>query len=140
MLERLNIYLRAKKLRHSDSRKKILETIVSEVKHFTALELVSLIKKRHPDIGYSSSYRTLTLLVECEVLKKGLTDQSGEIYYELNEVRPHDHIMCLDCKKIFEFQDNGLEKIQEAISETTNFTSRSHAYVIYASCNYLKKK
>lgn len=141
MLNRLNSFIENRNIRYSKSREEVLETIIREceAEHFTALDLIDLLKKRCPQLGPSAAYRALPILIESGILQKGPTDAHGRTFFELDH-HYHDHMICLDCQRIFDFNDETIEKQKEVVSEKLDFTPRSHGYVIYASCNYFQAK
>lgn len=139
LISQLNNYCTEQKLNRSEAREKILEAIISESRHFTALDLLERLQKRFPEIGKATLYRNLPVLVASGVLEEGPQDNNGQTLYEITNEDHHDHIVCLDCRQIFEFHDDMIEKRQDAISSHLNFTPRDHHHVIYASCDYIKK-
>lgn len=139
LVTRLNVYCAEKKLNRSETREKILEAIISGAQHFTALDLLERLQKQFPEIGKATLYRNLPILVESGILQEGPHDSKGQVLYELSNDSHHDHIVCLDCRRIFEFHDDQLEKRQDKISGDLCFTPRSHRHVIFAACDYLRK-
>ncbi len=135
----LNHYCQEKKLNRSEAREKILETIIREARHFTALELLARLQKRHPEIGKATMYRNLPVLVQSGILQEGPHDPNGQVLYELSDDHHHDHIVCLDCRRIFEFHDSEIEKRQDQITQGLRFPPHDHRHVIFAACDYLKK-
>ena len=140
LFERLEAFVESKGLKRSDTRKKILETIVMEAKHFRAQDLLEWLQKHFPEVGKATLYRNLPILVESGIIQEGPTDPEGQTLYELSELSHHDHIVCLDCKHIFEFHDEVIEERQEAASSKQGFSVRSHRHVIYAACDYLARR
>lgn len=138
--DRLRAYVLSNRLNQSEAREKILETIVTEARHFRPLDLVDRLRARHPEIGRATLYRNLPILVASGVLQEGPTDPTGQCFYELTDSEHHDHLVCLDCGKIFEFHDATIEKRQESISRALRFAPESHRHVIYARCEYAQKK
>ncbi len=134
---RLDAYVATKRLNRSEARHKILETIFTGDRHFRALDLLVRLKARFPEVGKATLYRNLPILVECGILQEGPTDSSGDTFFELSGSEHHDHIVCLDCKKIFEFHDESIERKQKFLSKNLGFTPRDHRHVIYASCDLL---
>lgn len=137
MTSRMESYAITHKLKNSDVRRKILETIIVEASHFTAMELLEKVQQRHTDVSRATLYRTLPIFVECGILEEGPTDTSGQSLYELANGDHHDHIVCLDCRQIFEFHDDFIEKQQEKISASLNFLPTGHRHVIFAKCRLL---
>jgi Fur family ferric uptake transcriptional regulator len=139
---RLEKYGVEKDLNRSEAREKILETIVNESRHFRSLDLLVRLGKRYPEVGKATLYRNLPIFVESGILKLGPTDSDGQIFYELAEddaEEHHDHIVCLDCKRIFEFHDEVIEARQSQISKELGFAAKKHTHVIYAACKYKAK-
>jgi Fur family ferric uptake transcriptional regulator len=69
-------------------------------------------------------------------------DSDGQVFYELCEMESdehHDHIVCMDCRRIFEFHDEGIEARQAQISKEMGFVAEKHTHVIYAKCQYLNE-
>ena len=134
----LEKFTQEEKLNHSDAREKILETIVLEARHFTAISLLARLKKRHPEVGKATLYRNLPILIQSGIIQEGPPDPTGQPLYELADDHHHDHIVCLDCHRIFEFHDDSIEKKQDALSEKMGFKVKSHRHVVYAHCQYKK--
>jgi Fur family ferric uptake transcriptional regulator len=137
---KLNAYVTEKGLNHSEARTKILEVIALEGFHFRAQDLVEKLQKRYPEVGRSTVYRNLPILVECGLIQEGPADPDGQALYELANEDHHDHIVCTDCGGIFEFHDDAIEKRQEEISKQLGFLAKSHRHVVYGACQYLQKK
>ncbi len=136
---RLDAHCQAKSLNRTEAREKILETIVFEARHFTARDLLKRLQKRFPEVGRATLYRNLPVLVESRVIQEGPQDPDGHTNYELTEEHHHDHIVCVDCRQIFEFHDDLIEKRQNRLTSDMGFAAREHRHVIFASCEYLKK-
>jgi Fur family transcriptional regulator, ferric uptake regulator len=135
-LERLRAYCTEQSLNRTEAREKILETIVREGRHFTALDLLDSVGKRHPEVGKATVYRTLPVLVASGLIDEGPTDPEGNVLYELSGDEHHDHIVCLDCRRIFEFHDETIEKRQERVTSDLRFSVQGHRHVIYAACEF----
>ncbi len=140
--KKLDQHANDKQLNRSEAREKILETVVNETRHFRALDLLERLNKRFPEVGRATLYRNLPVFVESGILKEGPTDSDGQIFYELsadgNHDDHHDHIVCLDCKRIFEFHDDIIEERQAQVSKKLGFSAKKHTHVIYAACEYKK--
>ena len=54
--------------------------------------------------------------------------------FELNEGSHHDHIVCLDCGRVEEFQDDEIEKRQHEIADKHGFEIVDHTLAIYGHC------
>lgn len=142
--DKLNHYIALNDLNQSDARNNILTCILMyQNKHFTIQALIKIISDQYPSIGAATVYRNVPLLVEAGLIRETLTDEAGQKYYEIatdSDDEHHDHIVCTDCNRIFEFHDDRIEKAQEQVSTSMNFYPVKHRHVIFSSCWYLKNK
>jgi len=46
----------------------------------------------------------------------------------------HDHIVCLDCGRVEEFMDSGIEERQTAVAQKLGFSIRDHSLILYGHC------
>jgi Fur family ferric uptake transcriptional regulator len=139
-LHRLETFVLKQNLNRSEARAKILEVIVKESRHFSTQDLLDRLQSRYPEVGRATVYRNLPILVESGLIVEGPTDADGQIHYELADDEHHDHIMCLDCKRIFEFHDDSIEARQASISKKMGFTVKEHRHVVYAACDFRQGK
>jgi Fur family ferric uptake transcriptional regulator len=54
--------------------------------------------------------------------------------FELNHGAHHDHIVCVDCGKVEEFMDGGIEERQHAVARRLGFEISDHALILYGHC------
>ena len=85
------------------------------------------------DIGLATVYRVLTQF-EAAGLVTRHHFEDGMAVFELNHGAHHDHIVCLDCGRVEEFVDEGIEERQEAVAARLGFEIRHHALVMYGHC------
>ncbi len=52
----------------------------------------------------------------------------------------HDHIICTKCKKIVEFKNDQIEKLQKEVASFYNFHLLQHKLEIYGICSDCLKK
>lgn len=132
-LQQLHQYLNEKGLKQTKQRDIIASTFFRTKKHIKIEELLQEVRKLEPSIGYVTVYRTLLLLKEC-----GLAHQrhfsEGQSLFE-NSGHHHDHMICIKCGAITEFEDNRIESLQEKICEKFNFRMVSHRHEIYGACS-----
>jgi Fur family ferric uptake transcriptional regulator len=138
ILEKLDRYLRDQGLKQSAIRIEIVEAIVGMRGHFSVAELTDKIHNSSPQIGAATIYRNIPTLIDAGILQETLKTDNGQAFYELADDDHHDHIVCVDCGRIFEFHEKTIEKEQERITKQMQFETQAHRHVIYASCTYKK--
>lgn len=132
-------FFKAKRLKQSEVRDRIIDVVLKEPAHFRVSDIVKKASKGKTKFGTATAYRAIKLLVEAGVLHEVLTGEDGETIFEIANSDHHDHIVCLDCGKIFEFHSDKIEQQQNEISASLHFKPQNHRHVIYANCSLLKK-
>lgn len=137
--KKLEEYLASKALNQSESRNQLVEMLFEQSEHFTIQELIKRIGHKYPRIGAATVYRNVPVLLDAGVIKETLTDDEGVRYYEVAGSDHHDHLVCVDCKRIFEFHDDRIERAQDRVSAAMKFAPVKHRHVIFAKCEYKKR-
>jgi Fur family ferric uptake transcriptional regulator len=122
------------RLKATKQREEILNIFLNSPRHKNLSQIYAQVAKVNPKIGYATVYRTLKLLT-----RLGLADQQkfadGETRYEpTSEGNHHDHLICLDCGKIIEFEDKALEALQNGIAKRQHFKVFHHRMELYGRC------
>jgi Fur family ferric uptake transcriptional regulator len=138
--ELLAAHMAKKGLRSTDQRRVIVETFFESPNHVSIEELLADVRAREPKVGYATVYRTLKLLTECGVaFERRFGD--GLTRYELaDDTSHHDHLICVECGTITEFEEPRIEEIQEEVAERHGFQLRSHKHEMYGVCPDCQRK
>lgn len=107
--------------------------------HISAEELYAEVKKINPHVGYATIYRTLRLLKECDLVSERHFDD-GQARFETISERHHDHFICENCGRIIEFENEGLERLQEAIAQELKAKLTRHKMELYGICSECMEK
>lgn len=141
-IEELKEDLKEKGYKLTPQRRAILDIIIEkEGQHLTAEEIYDEVKKVCPDIGLATVYRTVLLLEEVNVIYK-LDLNDGCSRYELvhgDEEHMHHHLVCNNCKKVLEVQDDLLDELEERIEKTYKFNILDHSVKFFGICSECQK-
>jgi Fur family transcriptional regulator, ferric uptake regulator len=139
--QRIYDFLLQKGLRKTTQRDAIIEAAFNTIEHYTAEDLHAMARKIDPSVSRATVYRTLPLLVECGVLKE-MDFGKDYKYYDPNYVdHPnHNHLICVDCNKIVEFDDVHIDTLESCISKRLGFSAEKKVIRIEATCDELKSK
>ena len=129
----LRDYLARHRLKHTRQRDAILEVFLDSGGHVTSEQLHDRVRARHPEIGTATVYRTLKLLVQAGVASS-TTFREGVTLYE-REDRHHDHLVCVRCGKIIEFESSMIEDAQKEIAKRHRFHLLRHRHELYGYCS-----
>ncbi len=111
----------------------ILECLSAGRAHVTAQEVFETVNSLHPEIGFATVYRFLRKMAEqklvTEVRMGGLPAR-----YELTPRKHHDHLTCVRCGCIVEFECPPIEALQEQVAKEHNFRLTHHVLELYGLC------
>lgn len=135
----LSEYLVARGLKRSAQREVILEAFLKAGRHVSVEDLLRIVKKRDPQVGRTTIYRTLKLFQEAGLASELLL--GGEARFEpLWNRAHHDHFFCVACGGIFEFQSPEIERLQDEIAASIGFTIEGHRHNIFGRCATCSQK
>lgn len=125
--------LRGKGIRLTAQRQLVVRRAVSYL-HFTAEELVKDVRSVDPSVARGTVYRVLALLVQHGIVEKH-DFRYGPPNYEVTFGKAHhDHLMCLGCGEIIEFQEPRVERLQQAVVRRYGYQLLSHTHKLYGLC------
>ena len=102
--------------------------------HFTAEELVKDVRRIDSSMARGTVYRTLALLHQTGVVEKH-DFRYGAPNYEVTLGKAHhDHLMCVRCGEIIEFQEPRVEALQDALVRRYGYQLLSHTHKLYGLC------
>lgn len=126
LLKRYNIKITPHKLA-------VLELFTMH-KHLDANQIIRLLNANSSNISSATVYRILANFEQHAVISKHNFGNDQAIY-ELNENESHhDHLICLGCGVVIEFNNPQIEEIQIQIANANNFSMLSHNLNIYGHC------
>lgn len=130
----LDEFVKAKGLRHTPQREKILDVFLSTERHVSCGELYKLVRKKYQGIGYTTIYRTMKLLSESGLC--GETDfGDGILRFEHKYGHEHhDHLICIKCGKLIEVLEPAIEALQDKVAKHHRFIPTKHKLEIFGIC------
>jgi Fur family transcriptional regulator, ferric uptake regulator len=136
----LEAYLVAQGLRRTKQRDVIVETVFSTDDHFTAEELIDTVRALDASASRATVYRTLTLLVECGLLRE-IDLGRDQTFYDPNflEKPQHNHLICVDCDKVVEFEDEHIALLEDCITRRLGYKPTNKSMRIEATCEELAR-
>jgi Fur family ferric uptake transcriptional regulator len=128
-----------KGLRSTDQRRVIVEAFFRSPNHVSIEELLAQVRREDPKVGYATVYRTLKLLAECGVANERKFSDGLTRYEIADEASHHDHLICIECGTIVEFEEPRIEDLQEEVARRHGFELRSHKHEMYGVCPKCQK-
>ncbi len=141
--EKFKSLLKSKGLKVTGQRLAVLKILQERVdEHLTAEEIFALVRAEHPDIGLATVYRTILLLSDMGLIDK-LSLDDGFIRYEIGRSSAsghrHHHLICLVCGKVFSFEKDFMEPLENEIAKLTGFQVVNHEVKLFGYCRDCKE-
>ena len=130
----LTDYLQKNGHRKTPERYAILDTIYSIEGHFDIDMLYNYMETEgHFRVSRATLYNTIILLMDANLVIRHQFGSSSQ-YERAYKNETHHHMICTECGKVTEFQD---EKLKEAIGSTKlkRFTAYHYSLYIYGICS-----
>lgn len=139
--ERFDEFIRQRGMRRTAQRDVIVEAAFASDDHFTAEELLTKARRIDPRTSRATLYRTITLLVECKLLRE-IDLGRDERVYDPNflESPDHNHLICVDCGKVIEFEDENAAMLIDCLTRRLGFRPSSKSMRIEACCDKLRSE
>ena len=132
-----HVQLQKKGLKATHPRLKILDIFEhSEKRHLSAEDVYKIMLNSSEEIGLATIYRVLTQFEQAGLLIKHHfeNDKANKAIFELNEQSHHDHIVCLQCGNVEEFQNPEIEKLQADVADKLGYNIIEHSLYVYGDC------
>jgi len=135
-LELFRRFLKSKDLKVTRQREILLRRIFEQEVHFSVEGLEDRVKG--DGISKATIYRTVQLLMEAELISEVTLVDNRRMYEHTYGHDPHDHIVCIDCNKVFEFDGAELAQIEGEIAKRLGFVPVGHRLRLEATCEVLR--
>lgn len=138
---KLDAFIRKKGLRRTPQRDAIVRLAFASDDHFTSEELFDRVRKHNLNASRATVYRTIALLVEAAMIQE--IDLGGDLKtYDPNflEKPSHNHLVCIDCGKVVEFEDDHVDLLNNCMTRRLGFRPVRQSIKLEACCEQLRLK
>jgi Fur family transcriptional regulator, ferric uptake regulator len=135
----LAAHLTRHQLKRSAQREAILDAFLKVEKHVSVEDLLKLVRRRHPEVGRTTIYRTLKVFKQAGLASELVFGEEAR-FEPIWKRDHHDHFVCTECGAIFEFSSPDIERIQEEIAAGLSFSIEGHRHHIFGKCSKCSEK
>lgn len=132
--------LKQESLRLTSQRLAVLEDILASEDHRECDDIFLSLRDKGIPVSRATIYRTLDILEKVSFVRK-MDIGDGRFRYK-NKLGQshHDHLICLECGRIIEFVDRGIERQQERLSKEHDFQLIRHVHQLFGICRECRTK
>lgn len=123
--------LKQKGHRSTRQRQIILEEVQKRASHPNATEIYEAVRQRIPNVSLGTVYRGLGLLAELGLIRR--LEQDGPARFDSN-LSEHYHLICTQCKGIFDIDTSILEKLNTHGLEADGFEINGLKLELHGLC------
>jgi Fur family transcriptional regulator, ferric uptake regulator len=122
-------------LKRGGARERVIELMAEQPCALSAVEVEDILRAQGRPTGRASIYRVLDLLVEHGLVER-VAVGDGQARFE--RAHPggehHHHLVCDRCGQLVAFDDPGLERAIDRLSERLGVTVESHDVLLRGAC------
>ena len=120
--------------KRSSKRDLIVSVFLRQDGHFSADDLVDLMRREDQKISRATVYRTLQWMVDAGMARR-VDFGEGRFRFEHSYRHPrHFHLICKSCSRSSEFLSSDIEVLLEEIAAARGFEARQSVLQIYGTC------
>jgi Fur family ferric uptake transcriptional regulator len=131
---RLDKYLANKGLKQTKQRKIVVSHFLHMNTHIEAEKLYDRVRNEGHNIGLATIYRTLNLLHDAGLIQHSTFSDGRSVFELLRPGTHHDHLVCISCGKIEEFENSKIEDLQRLVAEEFGYELFCHRLDLYGKC------
>jgi len=130
--------LHSRGFRVTPQREMIIEAIAHQGEHINADEVFSLVHERTNAVNIATVYRTLDLLVD-QGLASRIDLGEGRVIYASNQHGPHIHLVCRQCGRVLNADQELLSTFHQQLQSNYRFTADLQHISIPGLCDACQK-
>lgn len=121
-------------------REQVAEALFAAGGHLSVEDVEQQLRGRDLHVGKATIYRTLDLLADSGMIIERDFGEGFRRYERVPGHPHHEHLICLRCGKVVEFQNDRLERMKALIADEYGFQHSHHRLEIYGVCRECQQR
>jgi Fur family ferric uptake transcriptional regulator len=135
--DRVHAVLSRAGLKRGGARERVVALLADQPCALTAVEIEDALKAAGHPTARASIYRTLELLAEHGLVER-VEVGDGQARFETRGEHHHHHLVCELCGRLIAFDDPGLERAINRLSDRLGVRVSGHDVLLRGSCERCK--
>ena len=128
-------YLRDQGLPVTSQREAVAKVVFASDDHLSVDDIETVLRGLGGRIGKATIYRTLDLLVRSRLVEEHDFGEGFKRYeHRLSNHPVHEHLICVECATVTEFESAELYKIENRVRDEHGFLPVRHRLEMYGLC------
>lgn len=127
-------YIRRRDLRRTRERERILQEVFEIHGHFDVDGLYLRLKQKGVKVSKASIYRALPLFIDCGLVREVDFNEGHWHYEHIYGHSHHNHLRCLGCGEILEFENPALHHLEEQLARQYGYHIKGHHLQVEGYC------
>lgn len=140
LVERFRRYLRDHRQPVTRQRDLVAELVLTSEEHLSAEQVRRRVAERGEKVGLATIYRTLELLEKSGLARGHDFGQGFRRFEPMSAQTDHEHLICVRCGRVVEFNHERLERMLPIIADEHGFQSERYRVEIYGVCQPCQRK
>lgn len=133
-------YLQSVGLKLTRPRRLVAEKLLAARRHVSADEILEMLRRDRTPVSKASVYRSLAILQESGLFDGHDFGQGRKVYEPMVGRAHHDHLYCIACGDVLEFEEPRIEELQDEVVRRYRFTPVYHSHKIFGYCRDCRDK
>lgn len=103
-------------------------------RHFSVDDIMRSLSRRKKKVSRATVFRTINVYVRKKLLTAIDLGKGCRMYERADDGRHHDHLYCIQCGGVIEFQEDAIEDLQRKVCRRKKFQPLSHTLRIKGIC------
>ena len=140
LVERFRRYLRDHHLPVTRQRDLVARIVLLSDEHLSVEGIQRRLKEHGMRVGTATVYRTLDVLVQAGLVRAHDFGEGFRRYEPMPAQTHHEHLICVRCGAVLEFQNERLERMLPVIADEHGFQHQRHRVEIYGVCRECRQR
>ncbi|EGN75069.1 Fe2+/Zn2+ uptake regulation protein [Idiomarina sp. A28L] len=129
-----DVQLKKAGLKVTSPRIKILDVMKNpDHQHISAEDVYKILLEQGDEVGLATVYRVLNQFDDAGIVTRHHFE-GGRSVFELSAKAHHDHLVCLTCGRVIEFEDDTIERRQLSVAKEHGIKLTNHSLYLYGEC------